>query len=387
MPRKRMHPHALLLLTGAWKDCVVENPPSDALDVGVPRSTSAAAGAGLEDSVHSPEKRVTSYDVAQLAGVTQSTVSRALRDDRISQATRQRVLAAAASLGYVPSNLGRNLATRRTNRVAFVVEDLTNPFYLWLLLHFERSLANAGFNAMVVRHTADDASLLEELGAGGVDGVALTSLQLHSTLPQALQKRGIPAVVINRETEMRCLDTCVSDNRLGARLVAQRLMDLGHRRLGMITGPGHTSTGRDRATGFRDALAEAGIALHPAACREVAYTQPAGRQAVLEILESPHRPTGLFCANDMLAMGALNAATKLGTAVPEELSVIGYDDVAMSAWERFDLTTVHQDIQGIASRGAELLLDRIGGHHGEPRRVIIQPRLVVRTTDGPPRSP
>lgn len=365
----------------------MENTGPDASGTGVARPMKRPARTGPEDLVRSPEKRVTAYDVAQLAGVTQPTVSRAMRGDRISEATRQRVLAAAEMLGYVPSNIGRSLATRRTNRVAFVVEDLTNPFYLWLLLYFERRLAEAGFNAMVVRHTADDASLLEQLGAGAVDGVVLTSLHLHSPLPQALQKRGLPTVIVNRETENPGLDSCVSDNRMGARLVAERLMSLGHRRLGLIAGPGDTSTGRDRARGFRDALAEAGIALHPAACRHVAYTQPAGRQAVLDILESPHSPTALFCANDMLAMGALNAATKLGVSVPEQLSVIGYDNVAMAAWERFDLTTVHQNIEGIATTAAELLLDRIGGHQGEARRVVIEPRLVVRSTDGPPPRP
>ena len=329
------------------------------------------------------ERRVTSYDVAQLAGVTQPTVSRAMRGQRISEETRARVLAAAEMLGYVPSNVGRSLATRRTNRVAFVVEDLTNPYYLWSLLHFERRLQDAGFEASVIRHTTDDA-VLEQLGAGGTDGVALASLRLGSTLPRTLQKQGIPAVVLNRETPDSGLDTCVSDNRLGARLVAERLLHLGHRRIGMLAGPGGTSTGRDRAAGFRDVLGEAGIALHPAVCREVEYTQPAGHEAALEVLRSPHAPTGLFCANDMIAVGALNAATRLGISVPEQLSVIGYDNVDLAAWERIDLTTVHQGIEALASTAAALLLDRIGGDRSGPRRVVIAPELVVRSTDGPP---
>jgi LacI family transcriptional regulator, galactose operon repressor len=329
------------------------------------------------------ERRVTSYDVARLAGVTQPTVSRAMRGERIAGPTRQRVLAAAEKLGYVPSDLGRSLATRRTNRVAFVVEDLTNPFYLWLLLTFERHLAGAGLDVAVIRHTTDDA-VLEQLGPGGTDGVALVSLRLGSALPRTLRKRGIPAVAIHRETQGSGLDTCVSDNRQGARLVAERLLRLGHRRIGMVAGPSDTSTGRDRSAGFRDALAEAGIPLHPAACREVEYTEPAGRQAVLEILASPHAPTGLFCANDVLAMGALNAATQLGVDVPREISVIGYDNVAMAAWARFDLTTVEQDVEALASSGAQLLVDRMAGDDSAPRRVVTRPELVVRSTDRPP---
>lgn len=331
-------------------------------------------------------KRATSYDVARLAGVTQPTVSRAMRGDRVAESTRQRVLAAASSLGYVPSRLGSSLATRRTDRVAMVIEDLQNPFYLGLLSAFERRLTDAGFNVVLLRHYGDDDALLEQLGAGGVDGVALTALRWHSRLPQALQRRGIPSVLINRETESGGLDACVSDNARGARLVADRLLKLGHRRIGMIAGRENTSTGRHRAAGFRDALAEAGVAVHPAACREVEYTHADGHSALLELLDSPQAPTGLFCANDVLAIGALNAAKKRGVRIPEDLSIIGYDDMTMSAWECFDLTTVRQDIETIASTAGELLLDRIGGYTDGPRRVVVESRLMIRSTDGPPAS-
>lgn len=322
--------------------------------------------------------------MAQLAGVTQPTVSRAMRGDRIAETTRQRVLAAAALLGYVPNSLGSSLATSRTNRVALVIEDVTNPSNLWLLHHFERSLARSGMSVVLVRPTGDDQSLFEVLTAGGVDGVALTSLRVHSPIVKTLRERGVPAVLLSRETDEMWLDTCVSNNAAGARLVAERFVQLGHRRFGMIVGRSDTSTGRDRAKGFRDALAEAGVAMHPAAIKEVEHSQPAGREAMLELLDSGQAPTAVFCANDMVAFGALNAATFRGIAVPEELSVIGYDDIAMSAWERLSLTTVHADIEAMASTAARLLLERIGGLLGEPRRVLIEPRLILRSTDGPP---
>lgn len=154
----------------------------------------------------------------------------------------------------------------------------------------------------------------------------------------------------------------------------------------MIAGRENTSTGRHRAAGFRDALAEAGVAIHPAACREVEYTHADGHSALLELLDSPQAPTGLFCANDVLAIGALNAAKKRGVRIPEDLSIIGYDDMTMSAWECFDLTTVRQDIETIASTAGELLLDRIGGYTDGPRRVVVESRLMIRSTDGPPAS-
>jgi LacI family transcriptional regulator len=327
---------------------------------------------------------VTGYDVARLAGVTQPTVSRAMRGENVSEATRLRVLAAAEQLGYVPSDAGRSLATRRTHRVGVVVADLRNHFYLEVLTSFERRLAEAGFQVTLFRQSGDEDALLSQLSAGGIDGVALTSLTLGSRLPRALRERGLPGVLLNRETDRPDLDVCVSDNVAGSRLAAERLLELGHRRIGAVFGPADTSTGRDRALGFREALAEAGVVLHPDACREVPYTHESGHGALLEILDSPHRPTAVFCANDVLAIGALNAAKRRGISLPEDLTVIGYDDMEMSAWEVFDLTTVRQGTEAMAVTAAELLLRRMEDPGAEVRRVVVPPELVLRSTDGPP---
>ncbi|TDD05836.1 LacI family transcriptional regulator [Nonomuraea deserti] len=328
---------------------------------------------------------VTSYDVAALAGVAQPTVSRALRGGSVSEETRSRVLAAAERLGYVPRDAGRSLATRRTHRIGLVVADLRNFFYLGVLTAFEQRLAEAGFQVTLFRE-ADDATLLARLSSGGIDGVALTSLTLHSSLPRELRERGIPTVLLNRETAHPDVDACVSDNIRGSRMVAERLVELGHRRIGAIFGPADTSTGRDRARGFHDALAEAGVALHPAACREVPYTHVAGHSALAEILDSPPTPTAVFCANDVLAIGALNAAKARGVDVPRDLTVIGYDDMDMSSWEIIDLTTVHQNIDTMARTAAELLVSRVEGGDEELRRVVVPPQLVIRSTDAPVRA-
>lgn len=341
------------------------------------------AGGTAGSATEHRAKPVTSYDVARLAGVAQPTVSRAMRGASVSEATRLRVLAAAESLGYVPSDAGRSLATRRTHRIGMVMADLRNSFYLGMLTAFEERLAESGFQVTLFRQDNDDV-LLANLSSGGIDGVALTSLTLHSTLPGALRERGIPAVLLNRETMHADADACVSDNLRGARLVAERLLALGHRRIGAVFGPGETSTGRDRAVGFRDALAEAGVALHPAACREVPYTHAAGRAALLEILGSPHAPTAVFCANDVLAIGALNGAKARGVAVPRDLTVIGYDDMDMSSWEIIDLTTVRQDIDAMARTAADLLIARVEGDGGDARRVVVEPRLVNRSTHAAP---
>lgn len=331
-------------------------------------------------------RQVTSYDVARLAGVTQPTVSRAMRGERVRTTTRERVLAAAHSLGYVPSDAGRSLATRRTNRIAIVLADLQNHFYLEVLAVFERRLAAHGYRATIYQQTEDDDALLLQLSSGGIDGVAFTSLRVGSSLPLALRERNIPAVQMNRETNELASDVCVSDNIRGSRLVANLLIELGHRRIGAIFGPADTSTGRDRAAGFRDALAEAGIAIHPAAAREVEYTHRSGHDALIEIMTSPHPPTAVFCANDVLAIGALNAARLQKLSVPHDLTLIGYDDMEMSSWEAFNLTTVRQNLEEMTTEAAELLIDRVEGGHTELRRLVIQPSLVLRSTDAAPRS-
>lgn len=343
-------------------------------------------GAAMEDGASKPVRPVTSYDVALLAGVTQPTVSRAMRGDRIAESTRLRVLAAAETLEYVPSDAGRSLATRRTNRVGIVLSQLTNHFYVDVLSAFERSLAAAGYQVIIFRQPEDDDALLAQLSSGGIDGVALTSLRLGSSVPAELQKRNIPTVLLNRETDSLASDVCVSDNVAGSRLVAQRLVELGHTRIGAIFGPADTSTGRDRAIGFRDSLAESGIAIHPDAAREVAYTHLAGHDSFIDIMRSKHPPTAVFCSNDVLAIGAMNGAMKQGIRVPDEVTLIGYDDMTMSSWEVFDLTTVRQNLELMTTTAAELLLGHIKGLHSDPQRIVIQPCLVLRSTDGPPRS-
>jgi len=326
---------------------------------------------------------VTSYEVARLAGVSQPTVSRALRGERIAEATRQRVLSAAEALGYVPSDAGRSLSTRVTKRVGVVLSDLSNTFYLAVLDALERHLDAAGCRVTLFRH-GDDELTLAQLAAGAVDGVVLTSVTLGSSLPRDLHRRGVATVLLNRETDDFVTDVCVSHNIQGAELVAAKFHQLGHQRVGAILGPANVSTGRDRAAGFRAGLAACGIVLRPECCREVPYRHEAGHDALLSIMSAKRPPTAIFCGNDVLAIGALNAAHGIGIVIPADLTVIGYDDVPMSAWERFSLTTVRQGIDRMSRIATELLLSRIADPGLLPRRSVVEPDLVERGTHGAP---
>lgn len=329
-------------------------------------------------------RRPTSHDVALAAGVSQPTVSRALRGDpSVAEETRRRVLKAAEALGYVPSERGRSLSTRRSGRIGVVVEDLGNPFYFELLDALHDRLERSDNRMVVLTPGRGDPERLERLVDGSTDGVVLTTTLLDSELPARLLDRRFPFVLLNRIVDDVAVDSCSVANVDGAASVAAALVRHGHHRIGAIFGPSNTSTGRDREIGFRRQLDEHGVVLAAEATRRGRFAHETGHRAIGELLSSRPRPTAVFCANDVIALGALNGARALGIRVPEELSIVGFDDIAMAAWEVFQLTTVRQDLQAMCKTATELLLARITEPDRPPQKHVLQARLVRRATLAP----
>jgi LacI family transcriptional regulator len=322
----------------------------------------------------------TSHDVARVAGVSQPTVSRALRDDtQVSPETRQRVRAAAEQLGYVPSRRGRSLATQSTDHIALVVGALDNPFYTDAVNHLHTRLSAIGHRVVVVTDEPYAPPSPDALTDGSIDGVILTTATLDATLPGALAARGVPVVLFNRATD-EGIDACVSENERGAALAAGEIARLGHRRVGAIFGPEDTSTGRDRERGFRAALESARLTLPDSRVRRGSFTFHTGEQALPELLDQRHPPTAVFCANDVIAIGALNAAHRLGLSVPGDVTIIGFDDIPMAAWALFSLTTVRQDLARMADTAVRMLADRIAQPDRPAQRVTVPTTLVHRRT-------
>jgi LacI family transcriptional regulator len=332
-----------------------------------------------------PEGPTTSLDVAALAGVSQPTVSRALRDDpRVAPATRDKVRRVAASLNYVPSQRGRALATRQTGRIGVVIGDLGNPFYLQLLDLLQGAFAAASLRMVVF--TDDDRELEPgQLLDGSIDGAVLTTTLLDSPLSGALTEHGLPIVQLNRHDDSPAADVVGSDNQAGAAAAADELLALGHDRIGAIFGPSGTSTGRDRRRGFIEALDRHGIALAGAQMREGSFSFETGHSGLRGLVAGVN-PTAIFCANDVIALGALNAARGLGIAIPGELTIIGFDDMRMSSWEMFSLTTVSQNMDQLVERAVELLRLRIQSPGAPAQRITVETELVRRGTHGPPRA-
>jgi LacI family transcriptional regulator len=303
---------------------------------------------------------VTSRDVARLAGVSQPTVSRALRDDaRVSEATKLRVREAAQLLGYVPSEAGRALSSGRTRRIGLLLTDLDNQFYSHIIAPVHRELEALGYQLMLHTESADNDTIVERLLANGLDGVILATTTVESVAPLRLKDRGLPFVYFNRTGSFVEADATVVDPVPGYREAVRRAVEVGHARVGAVLGPSNTSTAQSRETALREALAASGVALDEADVRRVPFGAAEGEAAAAEILADADHPTLLFCGNDVVAYGALNAAHRAGLRVPEDLSIVGFDDLPEAAWPIIDLATIGYDIAGMARTAADLIVRRI----------------------------
>jgi LacI family transcriptional regulator len=298
----------------------------------------------------------------------------------VSAATRRRVREAAQALGYVPLQSGRSLSTRTTGRVGIVAAELGNPFYPILVGALHDALDRANYGTILFTDRGQAPHEMDALLDGSLDGAVLTTCETSSPLPAELKSRGFPFVLLNREVDGTDADVCVVDNRSGAWDVASLLTDLGHRTIAAVMGPTSTSTGRQREEGFRDALAEHGLPLPPRYIRRGAFSPDTGYQALSDLMAQDPAPTAVFCGNDVIAMGVCNAARALGINIPQDLTVIGFDDIPMARWEVFELTTVQTDLTQLAAATADLLFRRIADPTVDTARVVLPARLVLRGT-------
>jgi len=327
---------------------------------------------------------VTTHDVARQAGVSQATVSLVLGGNpraRVAAATRERVLRAADELGYRPNLLARGLVRGRSYALGVVVPDLSNPFFLDVVTGVQRVAAEAGYAVLPgdTRETTP-ARHLEALRARLVDGVVIDGLGAATLPHEALAD--LKVVLVDEPSERW---PGVASDALGAgRLAAEHLAELGHTRVAFI-GPATEAHGfRMRERGFFQALRAAGIPLPSERLRRVRAGVAGGQRAMKSLLALAERPTGVFCASDLIAMGALKACLTAGVGVPGELSIVGCDDVEMARVVTPELTTVAVPARELGARAARLLIRQLEGQEISTRPSKPLPvRLVVRGTTGP----
>ena len=338
-----------------------------------------------------PAHGATLEQVAALAGVGRGTASRVINGSaHVSARSRAAVEAAVAELQYVPNAAARTLKTRRTDAVALVIAESEDrifgePFFAGVVRGISGALSSAGKQLVLLLSQAGSrtAHLQDYLSRQHVDGVLLLSLHDDDVLPEVIRSRSLPMVVGGRGVAgpgTACVDV---DNEHGAALAARLLVDTGCRVIGTITGPLDMTAGRDRYDGFRDALAAAGRELPAELVAEGDFSQPSGARAMEELLARRPDLDGVFCANDPMAAAALPVLRAAGRAVPDDVSVIGFDDSPLALTTEPPLTTVRQPPEEMGRAMVELLLAQLAheGSVGETR--VLETSLVVRGSTRP----
>ncbi|WP_108815198.1 LacI family DNA-binding transcriptional regulator [Loktanella sp. Alg231-35] len=326
------------------------------------------------------KNRVTSAEVAERAGVSQSAVSRTFTPGAsASKKTVEKVRKAAEELGYRPNVLARAMVSGKSRIIGLVVAYLENQFYPEALEKLSNELQKRGYHVLIflAEQTADNIdAVVEEILDYQVDGIIAASVSMSSDLSERCRAAGVPMVLFNRSQDDPNMSAVTSDNYAGGRKVAEFLLAAGHRKIGHIAGWDGASTQRDREAGFIAALAQAGVALHSRA--EGDFKMQKAAEATRKMFASDP-PEAVFVANDHMALAVMDTLRfELGLRVPDDVSVVGFDDVPAASWPAYNLTTVRQPANRMIANTVEILLDQIENDTRETRRIAIDGPLILR---------
>jgi len=327
-------------------------------------------------------------DIAERAGVSVNTVSRALNDKPdISAATRERVRAIAKTLGYTPNKLARSLLRGRSETLGLVVTDCTDPYYSALIRAVESAAAQRGFGLLLTTSDEDvgkEVRGLSQLLEHRVDGVLLVPVDVTAKHVSTLLNSGRPVVLLSRRPPDYLGGFVGTDNFLAAELAVAHLVKLGHTRIARLDRTGTASSAEEIRRGFRHALSAAGITEDPTRTHCFAPTIEGGRAAAAWLLGLQPLPTAVVTNNDAQAIGLIHDLQDAGVSVPGNISIIGFNDIALSSLVRPPLTTVAHPIREIGTLGAERLIDYIEGSSRSTTAEVLAPRLVIRESTAPP---
>ncbi len=325
--------------------------------------------------------KVTSLEVAEKAGVSRSAVSRVFTPGAsVSKTTADKVRVAARELGYRPNVLARSLITGRSRIIGLVVAYLQNQFYPEAVERLSHALQAKGYHVLVFMAGNDEATtrkVIGELLDYQVDGIIAASVGLSNDLTRRCEDAGIPIVLFNRDQFDERLSSVTSDNMAGGRKLADFLVGGGHSRIGHIAGWEGASTQIDREAGFKAGLMEAGVKL---VAREVGnFDFEQSKHAARAMFDRDAPPEAVFVANDHMAFAVMDVLRfELGITVPDEVSVVGYDDVPLAAWPSYDLTTVRQRANVMVAQTVEMLMSRLDDPETPARRITIDGPLIIR---------
>jgi len=321
----------------------------------------------------------TSEDVARLAQVSQSAVSRTFTPGAsVSQKTRERVLKAARALGYRPNALARAMISGRSRLIALLVAYLDNQFYPIVIERLTRSLQERDYQVLLfMTDPGRQDEIVLKMLQYQVEGIVMASATLSSSLADECAGLGVPVVLFNRSVPSSPASSVISDNVEGGRLLAQLLAAAGHERIAFIAGTEDTSTSMEREAGFVSGLAESGRSVWRRAVGD--YTFDTAARAVREICADGKLPDAIFVANDHMAFSVIDVIRgELGLRVPEDISVVGYDDVPQAGWGGYALTTVRQAAGPMVAETIDILMHQIEKREVSKRDVVVPAELIVR---------
>lgn len=327
---------------------------------------------------------ITSHDIAKVAKVSQATVSRVLRGaDNVSEEARDRVVAAARALNYSPNALARAMRTSRIGVIGVVVARLSNPLYTDILRAVNEVAADSGLRIVLWdTEGAGEVAAIDAIRQSLVDGVIFAAATHASPVLREAIASGAPVVLINRTVDSVECDQVSSDNFTGAAKVADYFLQHGRRRIAFVSGVREASTIREREAGFLDVLAREGVPVDSSLLRRVPFTHEGGRMAMRSLLDLSDPPDAVFCVNDLLALGALDAACEMGCPVPQKCWIVGFDDVEMASWSTLSLTTVRQPVRTLVEDGIRLLIDRLDNPAREAEQIVHPVDLMIRGSTG-----
>ncbi len=337
------------------------------------------------------DKKTTIKDIARKANVSHTTVSRALNNkSRIKSETKEKILSIAKELNYRPDFIARSLVMRRTKTLGLVITTIANPFYTELSQGIETMAISLGYNIILCSTNYElsaEKKYIDMLESKGVDGIIFTSAHMGDPNIIGLAEEGFPMILVNRRTLHPTVRDKVDyigvDNIRGGFLAVEHLIKLGHERIGVIGGSSESSVGYERLEGGKKALATYGLKVIGDYFLEGDFLRGSGYQGGKKFLEMDKPPTAIFAANDYMALGTYQAIMEAGIKVPEEIALIGFNDIEFAAMKGIELTTIGQKKYEMGALAAKTLVERIEGRKsGPPEEIILEPELIIRKTCG-----
>jgi LacI family transcriptional regulator len=336
-------------------------------------------------------EKITIKDIARIANVSHTTVSRALNNQsRIRNETKEKILSIAKELNYRPNFIARSLVMRRSKTLGLVITTIANPFYTELAQGIEATSRKLGYNIILCSTQSDletEKLYIDMLCSKGVDGIIFTSAHMGDPNILELAEEGFPIILVNRRTHhptvREKVDYVGIDNIQGGFLAVEHLIKLGHRRIGIIGGSSESSVGFERLEGGKRALATYGLKQMDDYFLEGDFLKESGHRGGIRFIRMAEPPTALFAANDYMALGAFQAVVEEGLRVPDDMAIVGFNDIEFTAMKGIELTTIGQKKYEMGALSVENLVEKIEGRKvGPAKEIILNPELIIRRTCG-----